>query len=152
MIRVVVLSLALMACGGDGNSGPPPLFAENYATTYQQVRNCRNSLEHGLRRIRVVVDAAALTPYQDQVTPFPVGAVVLKVEYDDNDPMCTEDPIGFTVMKRLAEGTDPAMLDWAWQELDGDRKDIATPAMRCVRCHEECIAPPDGYVGTCTQP
>jgi hypothetical protein len=100
----------------------------------------------------VLADPAALAPYQDQMTAFPVDSIVLKVEYGDNDITCVEEPIGFTVMKRLAPGTDSANLDWVWQELDGDKKDIETPVIKCVRCHEDCIAPPDGYVGTCTQP
>jgi hypothetical protein len=148
--RAVWLAVMLVACSDDA-SGPPPVFPDNWAQTYQRVRNCRNSLEHNLRRIEVFVSPDAITPYQGRTEPFPVGSIVLKVEHDDNDSTCSEPPIGYTVMQRLADGTDPALLDWTWQELDGSRKALERPPANCVRCHQECV-PPNGYLGTCTVP
>jgi hypothetical protein len=146
-----VLSLALLACGGDDGGGEPPVFPETYAATYTEVRNCRFSLDHDLRRIRVVASPEALTAYMGRTDPFPVGAVVLKVEYDDDDTACAMAPIGFTAMQKLAAGTDTAMLDWKWQELDGDRKALTDrPIARCAQCHKDCGKPPEGYDGTCT--
>ena len=152
-MRLVVLALALAACGDDGGGGEPPVFPETYATDYTEVRNCRNSIDHDLRRIRVVASPDALTPYQTRAAPFPVGAVLLKVEYADDDTACSMPPIGFTAMQRLPDATDPGMLDWKWQETDGDRKILTDrPIKRCSQCHMDCGKPPDGYLGTCTLP
>jgi hypothetical protein len=148
--RIGLLSLALIACSDDGSSGEPPVFPETYAATYQEVRNCRYSLDHDLRRIRVLSSPEALAAYTGRVEPFPVGAIVLKVEYDADDTACAMSPIGFTAMQKLADGTDTALLDWKWQELDGDRKVIANPGTGCAQCHKTCGKPPEGYGGTCT--
>ena len=148
-MRLAIFVLALAACSDDGG-GEPPVFPEMYATTYQQVRTCRFSLDHDLRRIRVLASPEALTPYQGRMEAFPVGAVVLKVEYKDDDTSCSQPPIGFTAMQRLADGADTAMLDWKWQELDKDRKVLDGPVTGCAQCHKGCGQPPEGYAGTCT--
>lgn len=152
MTRTTLLALTLAACGGDDGGGDPPIFPENYEASYQMVRNCRNSLEHDLRRVTVWAGPDAVTPYTGRAAPFPVGSIVLKVEHDDNDPMCLEPPIGYTVMQKLAAGANTAMLDWDWVEYDGDFKKLDTPPASCVNCHKNCEAPPDGYDATCTDP
>jgi hypothetical protein len=149
-MRWVVL-LVLAACGGDDGGGEPPVFPKTWASEYTEVRNCRFSLDHDLRRIRVLASADAVTAYQGRAAPFPVGSVVLKVEYDEDDMTCAKPPIGFTAMQRLPDGMDPVMLDWKWQELDGDSKQLTDrPIARCASCHTQCGKPPEGYLGTCT--
>ena len=149
-LAILALVVAATACGDDGGGGEPPVFPSTYATAYTEVRNCRFSLDHDLRRIRVLASPDALAPYQERMAPFPAGAVVLKVEYDGDDLACSKPPIGFTAMQRLADGADPAMLDWKWQELDGNRKVLDTPVIGCAQCHKGCGIPPEGYAGTCT--
>ncbi|HTL37137.1 MAG TPA: hypothetical protein VL326_28575 [Kofleriaceae bacterium] len=144
--------LALTSCGGDDGGGEPPVFPASYATTYQEVRNCRFSIDHNLRRIRVLASPDALAPYTDRMTAFPVGAVLLKVEHAEDDTSCSGPPIGFTAMLRLEAGADPALLDWKWQELDGDQHALQPMPARCASCHKTCGVPPEGYSGTCTQP
>jgi hypothetical protein len=153
-MRIAVFAVLLAACGGDdGGGGEPPVFPKTYATDYTEVRNCRFSLDHDLRRIRVLASPDAVTPYQQRAAPFPVGSVVLKVEYDEDDTACAMPPIGFTAMQRLADGTDATNLDWKWQELDGDFKTLDDrPIARCANCHKQCGDPPEGYMGTCTTP
>jgi hypothetical protein len=152
----LVSILILGGCGGGGGGqedapGPPPVFPADYLSTYQEVRNCRGSIEHGAVRIRVLASPDAVTPYVDRAAPFPVGAILLKEERDDSDLDCTGPIVNFTVMQQLAAGTDPVNLDWTWQEVDPQLHVRATDIKRCSQCHASCV-PPDGYEHTCTVP
>lgn len=143
----------LLACGTD----PPKeesLFPADYAATYQEVRNCRNSIEHDLMRIRVLASPEALAPYTDRAAPFPVGAIVLKEQYAGGDINCEGPIVQFTVMQKLADGEDPAMLDWTWQKTDGERVvDEDHDLEKCSSCHTRCGVPEEGgYAGTCAVP
>ena len=139
----------LAACSGDDDDPGVPLFPDDYAQTYVEVRDCRSSSEHDLNKIRVVADPAALAPYQNRVDEFPVGAVVLKEEYEFSDPDCVGDIIQWTVMARLATGSSPDTLDWAWQSVDASNNVKSRDSARCITCHADC-EPPDGYFNTCT--
>jgi hypothetical protein len=154
VIRAVLAVVLLGGCGGGGGSvdaGPPPVFPADYLTTYQEVRNCRASIEHGAVRIRVLASPDAITPYVDRAAPFPVGAILLKEERDDSDLDCSGPIVNFTVMQQLATGADPEMLDWTWQEVDAQLHVRETDVKRCSQCHVSCV-PPEGYEHTCTVP
>ncbi len=156
-VTALVLGTALLpACGdgtsGGGEAGPEPLFPEDYATSYVEVRDCRQSGDHDLNLVRMLADAAALGPYQGRNEPFPEGAVVLKEEYEFDDIDC-EGPIKqWTVMQRLAGGSGDETLGWAWQRVDSERNVATENDGRCVSCHTGCGVPPDGYEGTCSIP
>jgi hypothetical protein len=150
-ILTTLAALALVACGG-GDDQDPPLFPADYAASYQQVRNCRNSIEHP-GRIRVLAAPDALAPYNTRNGPFPVGAVVLKEEYSSADTTCAGEIRNFSVMVKLEPGSSPDTLDWDWQEVSFDRKKTVTDVPRCTRCHAGCGVPAEGgYDGTCTHP
>jgi hypothetical protein len=153
-VRAVVVVLIASACGGtDPPPGEPALFPADYAATYQEVRNCRNSIEHGFVRVRVVAAPDAIGPYMDRTTPFPAGAIVLKEEYDDADTACAGPVKHYTVMQKLAGGSAPAALDWEWQAATPQFRAIADEDLQsCITCHTDCGKPPDGYDGTCTVP
>jgi Cytochrome P460 len=146
--RALLVVFLVAACGSD-DSGPEPLFPADYRTTYQEVRNCRFSLDHDLMRIRILASPDALAPYNMRTTPFPTGAVVLKEQYDGDDTSCSGPVLRYTVMVKTATGN---ALDWAWQELDGDRRDTEEPIQRCIQCHAGCGQAPEGYDGTCAVP
>lgn len=154
------LAAGLLACGGgEGGTdaaidapGAAPLFPDNYAATYQQVRACRNSLDHDLHRIRVLAAPEALASYMGRTAPFPAGAIVLKEEYDGDDTTCAGPIVSFTVMQKLATGSSAATLDWQWQEVSGDRRTVNEDNRSCVGCHTSCGKPPEGFDGTCTVP
>jgi hypothetical protein len=156
MSRRILLALiapALAACSDDGgSSGPPPLFPDDYAATYQQVRNCRFSLDHDLIRVRVLASPDALVAYNGRTAPFPTGAIVLKEEYAESDTACAGPIESFTVMQKLEVGSSPATLDWSWQEVGADHHGKTIDIMRCTSCHTGCGKPPEGYDGTCTVP
>lgn len=145
MTRWLVLALAIGACTDDVE----PTFPASYAATYTEVRNCRSSSDHDLHRIRVLADPAALGPYQTRTAAFPVGAIVLKAEYDFADVTCSDDPVEWTVMQKSAS---PEALGWVWQRVGADRTVTTENDPSCITCHTSCGVAPDGYDGTCTMP
>lgn len=148
-----ILALSwLIACGDDGSEPEPPLFPANYRTSYQEVRNCRQSGDHDLNRVRILADEAAYGPYMDRDSDFPVGAVVLKEEYDFADSDCSGEIMQYTVMSRLEPGSSESMLDWRWQEVDARRRIVSENAPLCAGCHRACTAEAGGYLGTCAVP
>jgi len=148
----VLASGLLLACPGGDDDGPPPFFPEDYEASYTEVRACRGSGDHDLNNVRILVDPAARAPYEQRMAAFPLDAVVLKEEYDFGDLDCTGDITQWTVMRKLADGSSPATLDWSWQRVDVDRKVLDPDAMRCISCHQGCGVPPDGYGWTCAVP
>lgn len=145
-------ALSAVSCGSDSEDSPsvPPLFPADYVASFTEVRDCRSSTEHEFNRIRVLADLAALEPYQTRQGEFPVGAVVLKEEYDFSDTDCTGDVIRYTVMSRLPEGSSPETLDWQWQDVEPSRRVKTENDSLCIGCHTTCGVPPDGFEGTCT--
>lgn len=143
-----LLALAAAACGGD--DGPEPLLPADYAATFVEVRDCRPSGDHDLRNIRVVADPAAAPRYLARDADFPLGALVVKEEFDFGDPTCAGDPVQWTVMQRAA--TDAVHLGWVWQRIDADRTVVTHDEPRCFGCHAECGDAPTGYLGTCAVP
>lgn len=139
------LLVVVAACGDDGGT---PVFPESWASSYTEVRNCRSSSDHDLHRIRVLADPAALAPYRDR-TPFPVGSVVLKAEYDFADTSCTGPVIEWTAMQKQATPED---LGWVWQRVKADRSVETENDPLCIQCHTDCGMAPDGFDGTCTMP
>ena len=138
--------------GGHADAGPPADFPADYATTYTQVRECRLSIEHDQKNVRVMASPDAVTPYLDRLAPFPAGSVVVKEEYAEGDDRCTGSIVNFTVMIRLTEGSDPASLDWKWQAADSLRQVRNVDLMKCTRCHAMCPDQGVGYMGTCEEP
>ena len=121
-----LIAAASLGAAGCDDDGEPALFPADYAATYQEVRNCRFSLEHDLMRIRVLAAPDALAVYTGRTGPFPEGAVVLKEEYADTDTACAGPIVSFTAMQKLPAGASPATLDWTWQETDARRKTLVS--------------------------
>jgi hypothetical protein len=153
ILAAALLSSTMLACGDDGGETvDQALFPADYAATYQQVRNCRNSLDHDLHRIRVLASPEAMAAYTGRTAPFPTGAIVLKEEYESSDTTCAGPVVQWTVMQKLPAGSAPTSLDWTWQEIDADRQMTDKDIKRCVGCHSDCGKAPEGYDGTCTVP
>jgi hypothetical protein len=129
-----------------------PPFPADFETTWTEAReSCTLSHDHELTYIRVFADDAAVDPYTYQVEPYPVGARLLKVEYDDED--CT-DIVDYVMMERLENGAAPADLDWRWLRYDADRRlvtDRRFEPERCIDCHTcHCGMLPYGWELTCS--
>ena len=153
---LVAAAVALLGCNDD--PGPPipvPLVPLGVESTWQEARKCRTSHEHWLHSVRVVVNPLAWKAYTSWLpldpanTPFPVGSVVVKPEYDDQ--FC-KNLIGYTVMRKEPAGYWPAANDWHWQRLDANRKILEDGklAKSCASCHQSHCDPPAGYDFTCT--
>jgi hypothetical protein len=149
---LTALAMVALGCGDNLSPDEEPDFPETYRTTYQEVRDCRLSLEHDLVYIRVYASPDAITPYADRQTPFPAGAQLLKEQYAGHDRTCAGDIEQTTVMTKLDVGASPKMLDWRWQTVSSDRSVVPVDLPRCASCHSMCGTPPDGYDGTCTLP
>lgn len=151
----VTTSFAGVAC----DTEPPPeedggvettLFPAGYQDTYEEVRNCRaNGGSHNFNQVRVMADPDAYDAYLERDGGFPVGAVVLKEEYESDDLDCAGDVVQWTVMQRV--DNDDERLNWVWQTVDGERQVVNENEPRCYGCHAACVAP-DGYESTCTVP
>jgi hypothetical protein len=140
--------LFLGGCPGDPVT-PEVVFPEDYDATYREVRDCRRSIDHDIRYVRVLADPAAYEPYVGRTLPFPVGAVVLKLEYIDEG--CT-DLDRFSVMRREEPGFGgPEYMDWYFQRVNLRREVIVDNEERCTRCHSECVLVMGGYEGTCAE-
>mgnify|MGYP002624814066 CR=1 FL=1 len=153
-VLIALSCMALVSCADDEATPPAaqPLFPADYAASYTEVRDCRQSGDHELNVIRILAAPEALSPYQNRDAPFPTGAVILKEEYDFGDLTC-EGPIKqWTVMARLADGSAPDALDWHWQRVDANRVVAAENESRCYGCHSGCTPANDGYDHTCAVP
>jgi hypothetical protein len=147
-MRTLVVLLAIAGCSSDEDSGPPAIFPETYAATFQEVRSCRQSLEHSAN-IRILVSPDAVDAYARNAA-FPVGSFVLKEEYDIRDVGCTKAIAQFTVMRKLDTQTGPA--SWEWQKTDARMHEVPEDFAPCESCHSVCGKPPMGYDATCAEP
>lgn len=140
---------AATGCGPDP-SGAAPVFPEEYATTYREVRDCRRSSDHDLSFVRVLASPDAFDAYQMRDRAFPVGSVVIKEEHADEG---CGDLLGWTAMQKEEPGSAGDAGDWRWQRVEPDRtvSEDGAPVL-CVSCHQGCGVPPDGYDWTCTVP
>ena len=153
MVLRVALALVVVTSGCGNDDKPEPIVPADYAATYQEVRNCRFSLDHDLLYIRVLASPDALTPYLGRTAPFPLGAIVLKEQYGEDDTTCAGPIVSFTVMEKLEVASSPVALDWNWQEAGADRRARSVNIKSCTSCHTDCGQPSNnGYDGTCTVP
>jgi hypothetical protein len=145
MDRALVVC-ALLAASGACGTDDEPVFPRGYAASYVEVRNCRASGDHDLHKIRVLAEPAIAAIYQARSEPFPVGAVILKEEYDFSDDTCSDELAWWSVMKKTDAG-------WTFQRVAPDRSVTSENDSRCVGCHTTmCGVPPDGFDGTCAMP
>ncbi|WP_169791672.1 cytochrome P460 family protein [Sandaracinus amylolyticus] len=146
---VVIAMISLSCREPDPDDGP---FPTDYERAWTEARDgCTLSHDHELRYIRVFANDGALGPYTQQDAPYPVGAALLKAEYDD--PECTE-LLSFVLMEKLEAGTTPTEEhDWTWRRFDAQRREVfdrrAIPTT-CIDCHAwHCEEPPYGWDYTC---
>ena len=148
---VSVILAVLVGCGGEDTPVVESVVPLDYRQAFTEVRDCReNGGSHDFNRIRVLADDLALAAYRDREEPFPVGAIVLKEEYDFGDVTCSGTVLQWSVMERLPEGNDD-LKNWHWQQIDITGAVVSDNAVRCAGCHGDCVAP-DGYENTCTVP
>jgi hypothetical protein len=131
-------ALGVLACSPPAPTpSPTALVPADYARTYVEVRNCRNTIDHATAvdgqnpsAIRVLVGPEAAEAYRNNRT-LPVGAVVVKEEADVA-PGCGV-VYALTVMRK-EPGYDPAHGDWHWQRLRARDRSILEDG-RVARCY-----------------
>lgn len=144
------LAWTLSACADEtspGESTEVPLWPEDFASTWPEVRDCRLSpAEHDGFYIRVFARPDAEAAYRGGVFPFAEGAVIAKAEYEDAD--CTT-LSRVSAMRKLPVGADPELGDWQWQRTTGSGLVLTdTTARSCAGCHSACSTTDF----TCTEP
>jgi hypothetical protein len=119
-----------------------PIFPANYRETYSIVRDCRLSIEHGGVMIRVWADPTSAQAYLDEANPLPVGAVVVKEEFEGVDCDTDSELLRWRPMRKEDPGFDPEHGDWAWQWVNADRSVLFNDKTTCIGCHlePECVA------------
>lgn len=145
LLSGATVALSLLACSDDGGTEPDPepavpAFPADFRGSFSQVRDCRETAEHGIGRyIDVWADPAAAQAYLDGASSFEVGTVLVKPIYLDE----TCDPasiVSYVVMVKAEPGFAPDTHDWLWQSVDADRRvteegDLA----ECTGCHGACV-------------
>jgi hypothetical protein len=134
--------IAAAAAVGCGDGGPEPArgLPADYER-YVEVRDCRNSVDHGLTFIRVLVRDDLVRMYEAGPAPFPEGTVVVKAQYQDS--RCQQ-LTGYTTVRKQAPGYFPAGSDWLWSDLDRDGRVSESGRMQqCAACHQGCAASRD---------
>ncbi|MDX2170234.1 MAG: cytochrome P460 family protein [Deltaproteobacteria bacterium] len=120
-----------------------PIFPANYRDTFVEVRDCRNSVEHGSVSIRVLVNPESAAAYQRNENPLPLGTTVVKEEFDGPDCSNDAELVRWRPMRKEAPGFDPDDGDWAWQWVDAPSRSVRfNDKATCIGCHraEACLA------------
>jgi len=123
--------------------GVDPIFPADYRDTFQEVRDCRLSTEHGGVNIRVLTNAIAVEPYLRDANPLPLGSIVIKEEYSGSDCSNDNDLVRWRVMRKEAPGFDPDDGDWHWQWVDAPSRHVRFDDKdTCISCHvaPDCLA------------
>ena len=118
------------------------IFPANYRTTFVEVRDCRNSIEHGAT-IRVWVNEVGANAYQADQDPLPVGTVVVKEEFGGDDCSNDDDLMFWSVMRKEPAGFDEQARDWRFQEVSAPGRTVTLDGKStCISCHlaPECLA------------
>jgi hypothetical protein len=126
----------------NGNGDPEPIFPADYRTTFSEVRNCRDSIEHGGVAVRVYVNAIGAEAYLAEENPLPVGTIVVKEEFDGVDCSNDDELAIWSVMAKQEEGFDPEAADWRYQEAASPSRNVTINSKTtCIECHsaEECL-------------
>jgi hypothetical protein len=148
---LLAAAFAQGACGDDsGSDGGPAPFPDDYRTLYTEVRDCRFSLEHDLKYIRVFASPDAVDAYLTRATSIPVGAILVKEQYGDSDTVCAT-LVDYAVMVRSAQDMEIS-TDWEFLHVSGQHRIVREDVGKCVTCHVDCGVEPDGYEGTCAAP
>ena len=153
LLITFLLVLPVGACGGEDEPDEPSALPADYKATYTEVRDCRLSIDHDLNYIRVLAAPDALAVYNTRTGTFPVGTLIVKEQFGEDDDSCAGEPTKYTLMQKLADSEQPDDLGWKWQELDANQRvNPEANIERCTSCHANCGVAPEGFDGTCAQP
>ena len=115
--------------------GVEPILPADYRAELVEVRDCRLSIEHEFRSVRVLANRVAADAYLRGDNPLPLGSLVVKEEFDGGD--CRDDElIEWTAMRKEPPGFDPDDADWYWQRIAAPQRHVLTDTKQtCIGCH-----------------
>jgi hypothetical protein len=133
------------------------LVPSDWEDSLVEMRDCRQSIDHQLEFVRLLVSENVAPDYERCVTrgecdePFEAGSLFLKPQYRDAD---CKDLVQFTLSKREQRVSRPGTEGWRWQvvradgnvELDAVAPNDTAPndtatndtAASCTSCHSQC--------------
>jgi hypothetical protein len=142
LFATLALLATTSACNSDFDA--EVAFAANYQTTYQKLHSCKASQHPAAKYVETWLspDAkeawaayAALPEGSTATVALPVGAVLVKTQFDD--AACKELK-NFTVMEKLAVGAAPTTGDFRWQHVDIDGACLnCDNGSACSSCHTQ---------------
>src|SRR4051794_27186720 len=107
---------AVSACAQVDSPNAEVVLPTDYRSTFVQVRDCRNSIEHAANVIvRVRADQAML--YEQGPYPFPPSSLVVKEQYGESDDQC-QSLVSYNVMRKETAGYFAGLGDWQSFKLD----------------------------------
>lgn len=136
------LGFAVASCGdgGDGGTTPEPedpLFPENFASSYTEVRDFRSGVPHP-SFLRVYANSVGAADYTAGNYPLPEGSILVKEIYGDP---AGSSIFGWVVMQKREPGFATSTGDWYWQEVDNDRTVLDSGVIQsCTGCHSACTS------------
>lgn len=128
--------------------GVEPILPADYAAEFVEVRDCRLSIEHQFRSIRVLANRIAADGYLRDANPLPLGSIVVKEEYDGGDCV-PDDLIEWTAMRKEPPGFDGEDADWHWQRITAPGRRVLTDTKdTCIGCHRQPACTARDYMCT----
>lgn len=147
-VQVLILTLLTLMVGCAGEWSDTSFAPADYQSSYTKITGkCAKSGAHGDKYVLSYMSKDAVDAWHkgDQL---PVGAVVLKVGY--NDSACSE-VTQHWAMKKLKISTPRAIGDWSWQMQD-EYGEVTNEGKisGCVSCHGSAAYEAHDFVATPT--
>ena len=117
------------------------IFPADYEETFDEVSPCHPTPSHGGAHTRTFANDAAVEAYSTTAGPFPLGSIVVKVEY--SAPGCAEEDLtGWAAIQKDVPGSNSDAGDWRWQLVLRDIGVLHNDEATCIGCHGEaqCVA------------
>lgn len=156
LLPASILSVAAFSCGGSPAktqpASPPEASAPDSWEDWKSYTNVSPgawvSKTHNSRFVEIYVNDIGLEAYKTPDALMPVGSIVVKPSWENEDGVAGR--LGpLFVMEKKAEGFDPDNGDWfyafqwaeppqAWEDKIGKNVDWRSPSKKvdyCVGCH-----------------
>ena len=138
MKRLFLGVLTLFLCAACGYShDAASYFPSDWRADLVQVEGCRQTAHPrgGYMEVWVSTDLHAAAEAGE---PTPVGAVIMKIQWDSDESCTPGEQNIFTVMRKHEAGTATELGDWDWQTVGGKGGVVESAEAGCAGCHAGC--------------